>query len=388
MSRPISALVLDDRDLQRQEVVAMLLEAGLAAFGSTEDLHGVVEAQRQQPDVILVGAAPDSASQVLHLCRCIRADPQLAHTPMLMLVEAGVSAEERAEALVAGINGYLLEPVHPRELLAYVGLLVQARWPAEPHETALLPPEALPKPVGMSRTSSEVSTFLQRLARQLRTGHEEQRRLARDLAEGLGQELAALKMEISLLRRQVERQNVLEAEHLLTALASTLTSVDNAVEILRRLVKDLPAESVETKTVVQVAESYVADFRRRTGLRCKLTVNNLGAVPKTAEVWALLTVLREALAVVAPDASPRQALTVHLEALGDEWIELRISDREGRLGKALEHVESCTSSLQEAVERVVALGGHVEPVRRCGPGSMVSVVMPFPSAQQPKRKRP
>lgn len=371
----------------------MLLEAGLVAFGSTEDLHGVAEAQRQQPDVILVGAAPDSASQVLHLCRCIRADPELAHTPMLMLVEGGVSAEERAEALVAGVNGYLLEPVHPRELLAYVGLLVQARRPAEAHETALLLPEALPKPAKVSRTSSEVAPFLQRLARQLRAGHEEQRRLVRDLAEGLGQELVALKMELSLLRRQVERQNALEAEHLLTTLASISASVDNTVETLRRLVKDLPVASVETKTVLQIAESYVADFRRRTGLRCKLMVNGLDTVPKTAEVWALLTVLREALAMAASDTSPRQALTVHLETLGGEWIELRISDREGRLGRALEHkasehVESCASSLREALERVVALGGHVEPVRRCGPGSMVSVTVPFPSVQQPRRKRP
>lgn len=384
MSRPIVALVLDDCDLRRRELMAILLEAGLAAFGSTEDLHGVVEAQRQQPDMILVSVVPGSAAQASHLCRCIRADPKLAYTPMLMIVEAGVSAEDRAEVLAAGVNGYLLEPVLPRELLVYVDLLVRAHRPPEAPGPTLLPGKA-PMPGETSRASTEINPFLRRLARRLRIGHEEHRRLAHDLADGLGQELAALKLELSLLRRHLERQEVLEPQDLLATLASAITSVDNALETLRRLAKDLPIESAKATTIAQAVESYVADFRQRTGLRCKLVVDGLNVAPKTAEVWALLAVLREALAAAALDAGPHQAFTVHLEVLERNWIELRISDREGHLGKALEYSESHLPSLRKAVEQVVALGGHVEPVRRCGPGSMVSVVVPFSSVPHPKR---
>ncbi|MCS6845805.1 MAG: histidine kinase [Caldilineales bacterium] len=356
-------------------------------MGSTGGLHGLTEAQRQRPDVVLIGVTAATASQALDLCRCIRADPHLMHTPLLMIAAEDLSADHRAEALAAGFNGYLLEPVHARELLAYVKGLVHA-------------PEGLVRTDGRQSSVSAATLrveapkasetapdrFLRRLAMDLRAGQEERRRMARALHDGLGQNLAALKMDLSMLRRQVERQEPIELQGLLDALSSALGLVDRSVEVLRGLAAELSLDSIESPSLAQEVESLVRDFRWRTGKPCKLTMEGLTAVTHTPATLALLTVLREVLAAAAHSAGPRQAVRVHL-GLVEDLIELRAEDREGRLAAALEGSADRSAALLRAVEQVVALGGRVEPVRRCGPGSQIVVTMPVPLAKRSRAKR-
>ena len=71
------------------------------------------------------------------LCRTIRADPQLATLPILMLTARG-DVMDRVIGLELGADDYLPKPFEPRELAARLQTILRRRQPAAP---AVVPPE-------------------------------------------------------------------------------------------------------------------------------------------------------------------------------------------------------------------------------------------------------
>src|SRR6185369_9161878 len=83
----------------------------------------LVAARREPPDLILT----DVMMPVLDgfgLLRELRADPELASTPVLML-SARAGEEASVEGLQAGADDYLIKPFSSRELMARVSTRLQ-----------------------------------------------------------------------------------------------------------------------------------------------------------------------------------------------------------------------------------------------------------------------
>ena len=72
----------------------------------------------QHPDLILMDVQLPKLSG-LEVTRMIKADPALAHIPVIAITSFALSGDDRL-ALEAGCDGYIAKPFRPRDLLEII----------------------------------------------------------------------------------------------------------------------------------------------------------------------------------------------------------------------------------------------------------------------------
>jgi PAS domain S-box-containing protein len=118
-------LIVDDVEASRYTLARMLQKA---RFEVKEAATGreALRLAAEKPDLIILDVnLPDLSGY--EVCKQIRAAPATAAIPVLHLSASFVDADNRAEGLEGGADGYLTYPVEPRELLANVGALLRVR---------------------------------------------------------------------------------------------------------------------------------------------------------------------------------------------------------------------------------------------------------------------
>lgn len=131
-------LLADDDAALRAMVADALRAAGHDVRLARDGAEALREVRRRAPDLLLLDyrmGRPDG----FEVCREVRADPRLAHLPVVMLTAQG-DVEDRLRGFEAGADDYLPKPFDPRELLARVGALLRlARRGLERNPTTGLP---------------------------------------------------------------------------------------------------------------------------------------------------------------------------------------------------------------------------------------------------------
>lgn len=117
-------LVCDD-----EEVLRSLVRASLNGNGyDIREAHGADEAlalaRAERPDLILLDLTLPGRSGLDALAE-LRADPELAHTKVVMLT-ASTQAADREAAGRAGADRFLTKPFSPLELATVVGELLDS----------------------------------------------------------------------------------------------------------------------------------------------------------------------------------------------------------------------------------------------------------------------
>jgi signal transduction histidine kinase len=203
----------------------------------------------------------------------------------------------------------------------------------------------------------------------LRATAEERAHLAREIHDGMSQELwyAKLKQGRLLALPQVEGDARELASEVATAIESALAEARQAILTLR---------PVEGATFAEVVERYVADFSDRFGVaaecQCAAAADILSARTKAE----LLRIVQEALANVRKHAD---ATRVRVElTVGDGSLRLRVSDN-GR-GFALEQPARGGYGLKSMQQRTAVIGGTLAIESRPQDGTSVTVLVPLPAA--------
>lgn len=218
---------------------------------------------------------------------------------------------------------------------------------------------------------------LRALSERLRAAREEEgARIAREVHDGVGQILTALRLDVGWLERQLQSLAV-PAAAARAALAGKLQDMsqllDLASDAVHHVIGELRPGILDELGLAAAVEWYVAEFEKRTGIPCRLVDDMAGASLGPDQATALFRILQEALTNVVRHAAAT-AVDIRLAAEACR-VTLEIGD-DGRGIPEDKIGDSRSIGLLGMRERARALGGEVVIRRRFTAGTTVEVNLP------------
>lgn len=116
-------LIIDDTDSARLTLDALLRHEGYELLEASTGEAGLEKAAREHPDAIILDVMMPGMDGFT-VCERLRADPDLAHIPVLM-VTALSEAQSHRRGIEAGADDILSKPFERWELRARLGTLVR-----------------------------------------------------------------------------------------------------------------------------------------------------------------------------------------------------------------------------------------------------------------------
>ncbi len=214
---------------------------------------------------------------------------------------------------------------------------------------------------------------------------EEKTRIARELHDDLGQQLTALKMDLSV----VEQVLVPDGDST-GAIGSSVSNqlrgmrrmIDSTVASLRRIAADLRPAMLDDLGLVPAIEWLANDFTSRYGIEVTRRIDPGNVVFTKEGATAVFRIVQEALTNVARHADAT-AVELTLHATGQQCV-LRIADN----GRGADQHTSPDGSRDKSFgligvrERAYMLGGTVQIDTAENQGFAITVTFPLQSVQQ------
>ena len=218
----------------------------------------------------------------------------------------------------------------------------------------------------MAARVAERDASLRQLSKRLLSVQEQERvRIAREVHDELGQALTAMKIDLQQL---ASRDEALHAP--LGAIART---IDETVDLVRRIASDLRPTILDDLGVTAALEQQLRRLRESTGIRTTLTVSEEPELDMLTGV-TLYRIAQEALANVVRHA---QASAVEISlSVRDGTAVLEISDN-GRGATAEQIADPRSLGLIGMRERADLLGGSVTIAGRAGEGTVLTAMLPL-----------
>ncbi|OFW61686.1 MAG: hypothetical protein A2W01_00155 [Candidatus Solincola sediminis] len=214
------------------------------------------------------------------------------------------------------------------------------------------------------------AAHLRALSTRLQSVREEERRsIALDVHDTLGQALTGLKIGVSLLKKKVAGEPMLEER-----LEGMSQLIDETIKTVREISAQLRPGMLEDFGLVAALEWQLDRFKEFTGLEYILT-SNIGEESLDGDLsMALFRIAQEAMTNVARHAEATK-MELRLNR-GQEAIELEVVDD----GKGIE--ETCIVSMGSMgilgmKERAMALGGDIEMRGEEGRGTTLVARIPY-----------
>jgi len=201
---------------------------------------------------------------------------------------------------------------------------------------------------GLIKRYAHYMNDLRRLSGKILEAHEEERkRLARDIHDGIGQSLLAIKLNLQMMK--AGRGEIVTAE----TLENLIDEVSMTIEELRQIAMNLRPTFIKSMSMAEILRRYVAKYEEKTGLN--IIVNADDTIKTDINIKDnLYRICQEALG----NALKHSGATKVCVALqrGDGKIMLSISDNGTGLDKKkLRETEG--SGISTMRERAELLGG-------------------------------
>lgn len=124
--RPKATILIVDDDEAHRYTTRLILEH--AGFEVKETATGdeALRLAAERPDVIILDLhLPDIGG--IEVCRLLKTTPQTESINVLHVTALYPGAQERAESLAAGADGYFTRPIDPAQLLTTIQVLLGRR---------------------------------------------------------------------------------------------------------------------------------------------------------------------------------------------------------------------------------------------------------------------
>lgn len=212
---------------------------------------------------------------------------------------------------------------------------------------------------------------------------EEKTRIARELHDDLGQQLTALKMDLSVVEHQLRAPDAAQPqEDVLIHLQGMRRLIDATVASVRRIAADLRPVMLDDLGLVPAIEWLANDFTNRYGIDVERHIETGGLAFTTTGATTLFRIVQEALTNVARHAdATRVALTLDIES---GFCVLRIADN----GRGAAPVNGPATHEEKSFgligirERAHMLGGNVTIDTAYARGFSITVAFPLTTIQQ------
>lgn len=197
---------------------------------------------------------------------------------------------------------------------------------------------------------------------------EERKRIAQEIHDDLGQQLLALRIDVSILQARQADNPVLASQ-----LDSMQTTIGNLVQSVRAIINDL-RPAVLDLGLPAAAEWQLNDFTQKTGIDAELLSDSPDIQLPDSHATALFRVLQESLTNVS-----RHSGASHVEVrlkLQDDKLLMIISDNGN--GMAADAQKPTSFGLRGMRERIMSLGGELEISNLPQGGVSVSATVSLP----------
>ena len=209
-----------------------------------------------------------------------------------------------------------------------------------------------------------------KLARQQESVRENERqRIARDIHDDLGQNLLALKVDLSLLHVSTTGAHPLISQKVV----GMIGNIDLTIASLRAIINDLRPLALEAGFVPAI-EWQLNEFSRMHGIRHELRIDRhiAGAGADRECETMLYRILQESLSNVVRHAHATEIM-VDLQRSGDTF---RLKVKDNGIGMPVAQV-SAGCGLAGIRDRVAAIGGSFAIDSLAGVGTILSLSIPL-----------
>jgi two-component system sensor histidine kinase UhpB len=214
-------------------------------------------------------------------------------------------------------------------------------------------------------------------ARVEKVREEERTRLAREIHDGLGQALTAIKIDLSSLCHDMPAEKKHQSE-------SIMKLADETIRSVRRISTELRPAVLDTLGPVAAVEWAAAEFEARTGIKCRLDLPLEDIVIDQERATALFRIFQETLTNVARYANATEVNVRLAEADGN--LSLEVHDNGKGVSEA--QISAGTSlGILGMRERALLLGGEFTITGALGEGTTVRVRLPGPQPTPPKDRK-
>jgi PAS domain S-box-containing protein len=204
---------------------------------------------------------------------------------------------------------------------------------------------------------------------------EERRALAREVHDQLGQILSAAKIDIKLLEDGVRSDDtLLSRENIVTELQSASSSLETAIQVVRRLATELRPPELDSQGLSAAIQWHALDFERRTKIRCKVGFEADMPQLNDASALALFRIFQESMTNILRHAKATE-VWISLGCRGDRVL-LRV--RDNGVGIRRRGAQSGRSTgLKGMRERAAIAGGRLVVGPLPPGGTLVAASLPL-----------
>jgi len=240
------------------------------------------------------------------------------------------------------------------------------------HDSKLVEHSMRESAVELERMVDERTAALRHLSRRLMTMQDdERRRIARELHDGLGQEMVALKMMLNGISRQAPGQledQINEANSLM----------DHATQQIRSLSHLLHPPLLDEVGLLSASRWYLDGLTQRSGIETELDTDPLDFPRLALDLeTAMFRIIQEALTNVFRHSGARKAWITLTQREGQVIVKIR-DDGKGVGDGILQLRPGSTGvGIGGMSERAKEFGGRLQ-MTNAHPGTIVEVTIPLP----------
>lgn len=217
---------------------------------------------------------------------------------------------------------------------------------------------------------------LHALAAHLQTVREEERTLiAREIHDQLGQELTALKMDISFLSKKIEKSKITPDWNGITEGLKSMSDItDHTINSVRRIATELRPDILDKLGLKEAIEWHAEEFEKRSGIKCLVTINTEELDLTPVLNTTVYRIIQESLTNVARHSGATQA-NIDIK-LNSENMYLCINDNGRGINEdEIKHTKSL--GLVGIKERAYTVDGEFEIRGEKDKGTTIRITIPI-----------